>query len=71
MIIQSNPTNRTNKMKFSKNEPKPTVKGQFKEGELHFGVIRASGETFMKMQKVNYSSQRCYDLSWCPLYIFG
>lgn len=36
-----------------------------------FTLVRASGEMFMKIKKVNYSSQRCYDLSWCPLYSFG
>ncbi|XP_009879226.1 PREDICTED: amphiphysin [Charadrius vociferus] len=52
MIIHSNPANRTNKLKISKNESKRTVRGQSKEGELHFGMIRASGEMLMKMQKV-------------------
>lgn len=34
MRIKSNLANRTNKVKFSKNEPKPTVQGEAKE-EFH------------------------------------
>lgn len=57
MMVQNNLANRTNKLNFRKSEPKPKVQGQSKE-ELNFDVIKASGETFMKMQNVNYSRQR-------------